>query len=248
MRQLGTTDLELLETLFEHLADCPFFVKDQELKYVAANGAMARLCGVPSVAKLYGLSVADFFPAALAARYEALDAQVLASGRAIANVLEQSTAPGGEPTWLLYSRAPVRALDGTTVGVAASSRRLKRADLGEAACRRLEVLTERLAREFDKPLRLADLAAQVDCAASQLERDFRRLFSMTPQAFLHQARLKEAMRRLEDKSRTIASIAHECGYADQSAFTRRFLQVTGLTPTQYRLQRRGGRPAQAQVA
>jgi AraC-like DNA-binding protein len=34
----------------------------------------------------------------------------------------------------------------------------------------------------------------------------------------------------------VSSIAHACGYADHSAFTRRFVQAVGTTPSKYRRQ------------
>lgn len=239
MRRLGITDLDLLESLFEQLPGSPFFVKDRGLRYVAANTAMAKLCGVSCPRELYGRRVDEFFPADLAKRYEELDADVLSSGRAMTNMLESSMSSEGETAWLLYARVPVRAADGSTVGVTATSRRLKLGWVSEESYRRLSVVTERLRREFRKPLRLAMLAAEVGASASQLERDFRKLFSTTPQAFLQQIRMQEAMSLLQDQSASIAGIAHECGFADQSAFARRFKIIAGVTPSRYR--RRFGR-------
>jgi AraC-like DNA-binding protein len=42
------------------------------------------------------------------------------------------------------------------------------------------------------------------------------------------------MRALEDPRRSIAEIAHACGYADHSAFTRQFRATTGLSPSELR--------------
>ncbi len=51
---------------------------------------------------------------------------------------------------------------------------------------------------------------------------------------LLRARLDEAMRRLDDTDLPITTIASECGYYDQSSFTRQFRRATGLTPGTYR--------------
>ena len=43
-----------------------------------------------------------------------------------------------------------------------------------------------------------------------------------------------ALRRLRETADPIAMIALDCGYSDQSAFTRQFKAAVGLTPQQYR--------------
>lgn len=232
MRLLGLADLELLEQLFEQLPHCPFFVKDRELRYVAANSAMARLCGLRRPSELYGKKAQSFFPDGLARRYEALDRQLLANGRAITNKLELSGA-GVESAWLLYSRVPVKDWGGEIVGVAGSSRRLGRPDGADPTYRRLAKIAERLREQSDRTLRLDELADMAGISKSQLERDFLRLFALTPRAFLQHARLERALRLLETEM-SIAAIAYECGYADHSAFTRRFRESIGTSPLQYR--------------
>ena len=48
-------------------------------------------------------------------------------------------------------------------------------------------------------------------------------------------RIDAARRMLRESEAPIARIALACGYCDQSAFTRQFKAVTGLTPAQYRV-------------
>jgi AraC-like DNA-binding protein len=239
MRLLASTDLDLLEQLFEQLADCPFFVKDAELRYVAANTAMAGLCGVRRPRDLYGRRAGDFFPPALTLRYEGLDRQVLAQGRAVTNLLDPSMGAGAESVWLLFSRVPVKTAEGAVAGVAAASRRLKSVDSEYPTYRRLSQVAERLRQRCEEPLRLDELTALAGVSKSQLERDFFRLFALTPSAFLQQARIEKALRLL-DGPMTVAQIAYECGYADHSAFTRRFRETVGVTPREHRLRARGG--------
>lgn len=232
-KRLGAVDLDLLEQLFGQLPDAPFFVKDSRLHYVAANMAMARLCGVDHPKDLYGKRVASFFPLNLARRYEMLDAQVLTSGRAITNQLELTKSANAKPAWLLFCRIPVRDPKGAIVGIAATSRQLRQPEGSEPAYRRLADALDRLRKNWDQPLRLGELARSVGISKSQIERDFKRLFGVTPRGFLQQTRMDEALRFLETDT-NIAAIAYDCGYADHSAFTRRFRQVVGISPSEYR--------------
>jgi AraC-like DNA-binding protein len=232
-RRLGTTDLELLEQLFGQLPESPFFVKDLELHYVAANMAMAQLCGVDRPNGLYGRRAAEFFPIDLAARYEALDHQVLRSGRAITNRLELTMGAGQIPAWLIFSRIPVQDESGATVGIAGTSRRLKQPEGAPPIYQRIADTLERLRQNSDQPLQLDELARTAGVSKSQLERDFHRLFGVTPRSFLQQVRIERALRLLETEA-SISTIAYECGYADHSAFTRRFRHITGTRPSAYR--------------
>jgi AraC-like DNA-binding protein len=50
-------------------------------------------------------------------------------------------------------------------------------------------------------------------------------------------RIDAAMRMLQETESAIAAVGHACGYSDQSAFTRQFRKLTGLTPGQYRAMR-----------
>lgn len=233
MRLLGATDLDLLEQLFEQHPDCPFFVKDGALRYVAANGAMARLCGVKRPRDIYGMRAGELFPPELALRYEALDRWVLLRGRAVRNRLEISGRAGGTPIWLLFSRFPVLDAGGSPVGIAGVSRQLKQGDSSQPIYRRLARATERLRGQYNQPLRLDALARLAGVSKAQIERDFARLFGVTPREFLQQARLERAMHLLESDM-SVAAVAYECGYSDHSAFSRRFHAMLGMSPSRYR--------------
>jgi AraC-like DNA-binding protein len=46
--------------------------------------------------------------------------------------------------------------------------------------------------------------------------------------------MEAALRRLRESDASMARIASESGYSDQSAFTRRFHQTIGMSPSEYR--------------
>ena len=234
MRRLGTTDLDLLEALLDQQPGSPFFAKDSGLRYVAANRAMARLCGLTSGRLLFGLRAGDVFGAELGDHYETLDKLVLTTGRSMTNILEPTESQDGGPAWLLFTRVPVRDLNGAVVGVAGNARRLPNGSATEACYRRLQAGTEHLRNDFDRQVSLRQIATRIGTSITQLERDFRKVFDMTPSAFLDSLRLDKARALLAEQAMSVASIAHACGYADHSAFSRRFMKQMGTTPTEYR--------------
>jgi AraC-like DNA-binding protein len=45
--------------------------------------------------------------------------------------------------------------------------------------------------------------------------------------------MEAAVERLLKTDKPIAAIAVKCGYSDQSAFTRKFCETVGLSPSEY---------------
>jgi len=83
-------------------------------------------------------------------------------------------------------------------------------------------------------LTVAELAGMANLSVSQLQREFRRLFNMSPGDYLIRVRLLVARRQLEETHLPVGEIALDCGFYDQSHFNRAFRQQVGLTPRAYR--------------
>ena len=80
------------------------------------------------------------------------------------------------------------------------------------------------------------MAKQSDLSTSQLQRDFRKLFRMSPGEYIMRLRLQLARRQLINSNEQVGQIASDCGFFDQSHFTRAFRKHTGLAPSHYRRQ------------
>jgi AraC-like DNA-binding protein len=86
---------------------------------------------------------------------------------------------------------------------------------------------------IDSNTTLADLAALTGVSRFQLLRGFIRETGLTPHAYLLQRRVGLA-KPLLARGGSLASMAHDLGFADQSHFTRAFKRQFGVTPGQYR--------------
>lgn len=64
----------------------------------------------------------------------------------------------------------------------------------------------------------------------QLTRLFARRYGLTPTAFRREARLRRALRLLATTDEHLAQISAQCGYADQSHFSRDIKNATGRAP------------------
>lgn len=232
-RTLGVADLGLFEEVFSNLFNNPFFIKDAEGCYVAANSAMAKLCGASQAEDLIGRRAANFFPPQYSRRYEILDRQVLATGRSLSNVLDLTLSGRQKPVWLIFSRFPLPDAKGRTVGVIGAARAFGSKDRRNPIFNRLETAVDHIRENARYSLDLEFLAKKSGVSGSQLQRDFKQILGLTPQSFQQSIRIDLAISKLESDA-NISMIAVACGYSDHSAFSRGFKKVTGMTPTDYR--------------
>lgn len=226
--------LELAVRLFERLRDVVFCVKDVQGRYIAANTAFAQRLGLRHTRDLLGRTARDFFPAQLAAVYEAQDAEVLATGRSVADKPELVFNLDGSLGWYLAHKEPVTDPAGRVVGLVGLSRDLRLAEGQAPRIAAIATTVARLRREFRNPLRIEALARESGLSLDAFERQFRKAVGITAREFLLRVRIEEAAGLLQATRKPLATITAECGFYDQSAFTRHFRQAVGLTPSAYR--------------
>jgi PAS domain S-box-containing protein len=106
----------LLRTLIDNLPDA-VYVKDNESRYVIKNLADARKMGAATPDETIGKTDFDYYPAELAARYQADDRAVLDSGRAIINREEPITEATGRAGWVSTTKVPLRNRQGKVIGL-----------------------------------------------------------------------------------------------------------------------------------
>ena len=87
---------------------------------------------------------------------------------------------------------------------------------------------------LSEPIRTEEAAAALYMSRSHLSEAFHRETGMTLSSFIDLIKIDEAKHLLAHSDRSIAMIASYLGYSNQSHFTRKFREVTGLTPGAYR--------------
>jgi len=222
------------ERLFAHLPDVVFCLKDGERRYQAANLAFAARIGLRHPRLLLGKRAEDFFPPHLAEAYRQQDLDVLSSGRELSDQLELVTNRDGTLGWYLATKVPLHDAAGRVIGLASISRDLgspREEDLEFTGLRRI---VDHIRAHLDEDLKPATLAAMAGLSPAQLERRMRKVFHLTASQFIRQARIGRAVHLLVATARPVAEIALECGYGDQTAFTRQFRAAVGMPPATYR--------------
>ncbi|MBB2205221.1 helix-turn-helix transcriptional regulator [Gluconacetobacter takamatsuzukensis] len=80
---------------------------------------------------------------------------------------------------------------------------------------------------------VADLVLKSGWAERALQRLFRDYLGVSPKWVIRRFRLQEAAECLARQTGTIASVAAELGYFDQTHFARDFKSVIGLSPRHF---------------
>jgi AraC family transcriptional regulator len=134
------------------------------------------------------------------------------------------------------------AVEGLVLEMLALAARLRNADaigVERRAPRWLSQARELMHDRYRDPLRLAEVADAVGVHPVHLARVFRLRYGTPVGSYVRGLRLTWAAARLADSQDTIAQIALEAGFFDQSHFTRTFRRHFGITPQAYRQAQRG---------
>lgn len=225
-----------LAGLFEYLPDVYLYVKDIEGRFIRASESLWRMRGFESEKQMLGKTDLDLHPRYLAERYVAEDRQVMQTRAPLPNQiwLVPASEPG-ELKWFISSKLPLLSATGEVVGVAGVMRDLERAKSVAHLFNEFEQVVSFVLRNYEKPLRVKDLAELVHLSISQFDRRFKAIYQMTPQQYILRVRLHAACHELLASSGSIAQIATSCGFYDQSYFTKQFRKYLGVPPSEYRV-------------
>lgn len=223
-----------IETLFDHIPDVVFSIKDREGRYVSMSAACVERCGLNHKRDAIGKTAAELFPKPMAARYYEQDQRVFASGKSIIDNLDLTLFKDGSPGWCLTSKVPLYDSQRSIIGLAVISKDLIEPSRAGFIDAKLAETVDYILAHYAQQLLLEDLAQRAELSVAQFDRRMKRIFQLSAGQFIIKTRIDAAAEQLRTSQRPIAEIALNCGFCDQSALTRQFRQLTGLSPTQYR--------------
>jgi two-component system response regulator YesN len=97
-----------------------------------------------------------------------------------------------------------------------------------------------LSRSFPAKVAARDVAAAAGLSVSRALHLFRKECGVSLSAYIARQRIDYAIYLMKNTDRSIADIASECGFFDQSHFTKTFRALEGTPPLRYRRNARGG--------
>ena len=106
----------------------------------------------------------------------------------------------------------------------------------DAQLDQINAILSRITGQFGDILSAADLAQEFGMSESRFSRFFRRATGNTFTDFVNHVRINRACQLLTASDQQITAIAFEVGFNNLANFNRRFLDIKGMTPRDYRRQ------------
>lgn len=110
------------------------------------------------------------------------------------------------------------------------SARLRHLSLQNSNTPHIAKAVERLRQDFDKPLRIEDLARELGMSVSGLHHQFKAVTEFSPLQFQKQIRLQEARRLMLTEGFDAENAAYRVGYHNASQFSRDYKNLFGVPP------------------
>lgn len=245
LSRMGGT--QQFQELFEHLPGVYFFVKDRRSRMVCASQPFWEHLGARSEAEIIGRTDHEFFPRHAADHFRRDDELVMSSGRPLIGRVELWYDERRVLDWFITNKLPVRDANGEVIGVMGIVRSYEGQRRSLHPVTLINSTIEHIREHHQERLTVSELASRAKLSPRQLHRRFREVFGLSVREFLLRTRVQSASDALLDTDLSIAQIAVDFGFCDQSAFTQLFRKFMGLTPRQFRLRYRrpvaSGEPA-----
>jgi AraC-like DNA-binding protein len=100
----------------------------------------------------------------------------------------------------------------------------------------IDAIVSRITDHLGEPFSAADVAASLAMSESRFSRFFRRATGNTFTDFVNRVRINRACQLLMESDRLITGICYEVGFQNVANFNRRFLDIKGVTPCEFRRQ------------
>lgn len=89
-------------------------------------------------------------------------------------------------------------------------------------------------KHYSEEISIQDMCNVLGISYSHFHRRFKQEMSKSPQEYLIQTRLMEAVKLLDESQASIHEIAYYCGFQDKRNLQRMFIKNIGITPQAYR--------------
>jgi len=237
--------LQLAE-LFDQLHDTVFFAKDAAGRFIRVNRAFLTMRGLSEQSEAVGRTDLDLHPRYLAEQYMEEDRQIMTTGEPLPNQTWLVPDSRGELKWYLSCKTPLKNSAGDVVGIAGKMRDVQKFYTQSQPYGVMDGVLQYVLAHYPERIEIPQLAQQVHLSVSQFGRRFQDLYSITPQQYILRVRINAATQALTATDLSIGEIAQNCGFFDQSHFTKQFKRETGSTPLAFRRRYRDDRSESAE--
>ncbi|UUO04573.1 helix-turn-helix domain-containing protein [Blastopirellula sp. J2-11] len=227
---------ESVIALFDSLPQTYFYLKDRQGRFVKVNQLFLDNHDLKDESEAIGKTDRDFHPPLLANAYIEEDRRVMASRRPLPGQIWLVPHRRRTPRWYVCTKTPLFDMQAEVVGIAGAMYRIEQQDELAKYLQELFAVARYIEKHYAESISMADMAELTGLSPTHFNRRFRELLRVTPTHYLKTVRIQAAQKLLTTTSRSLIEIAAAVGFTDQSHLTKRFREVTGLTPAVYRRQ------------
>ncbi len=228
---------DTFKAMFDTAPELCLNMKDLHGRFMALNRRNCEVSNIKDEWDVIGLTSADIFPAPYANAYMALDAEVRRTGRPLLNRITEFPTDKSR-NFMVSNLYPLFDGGGKLIGTAhVYTVTSERAAEGHTF-RSMRDVADYIMANLTSDLSIGELSRLAHMSPSAFKKAFATTFDISPGRYILTARINAARRLLETSNKLVSDIATECGFFDQSHFTRAFRQERGITPGAYRRQYR----------
>jgi AraC-like DNA-binding protein len=177
---------------------------------------------------------ADYFKPNMVFLYQREDNEVISTRRPILNQPWFVPGRNEEQKWFISSKIPLMDTEGHVVAIAGLMRNLSQEYETANPLSEMKNVIDYIFVHYQEKISLDTLASLVFLSQRQFERRFQELFYLSPSDFILKVRIDRAIRFLIESDDSITQIALNCGFYDNSYFTRQFKKIMSMSPLQFR--------------
>ncbi|SCK58836.1 AraC-type DNA-binding protein [Variovorax sp. HW608] len=107
---------------------------------------------------------------------------------------------------------------------------------GDAEVDQINVIVNRITSNLAEPIVMSDIATQLGMSESRFSRFFKRSTGNSFTDFVNRVRINSACHLLMQTDHYVTDICYQVGFNNVANFNRRFLEIKGMTPTEFRRQ------------
>lgn len=226
-------NFDSVKRMMDALPNVGFYIKDVNDRIVTLNARNCEISALKDEFDAIGKKSSDLFPEAISRECLARDALVRKTGKAVVGGINYATVDRS-PKPTIYSVFPLYDGKGKLIGTMCGFYYTEKASSTNLARIQLQPALDCMNSHDNEHVSLAELAKLTGLSVTHFRRLFCDTFKETPAKYALRLRLNRARETLETTDDTIASIAIDAGFYDQSHFVKAFRTIYKITPTAYR--------------
>jgi AraC-like DNA-binding protein len=220
--------------LFDFLPNVFLHIKDIHQQFLWMNVALREHLGEKENMGFLNKTDSDYFDPNLVFLYQREDNEVITTRRPVFNQPWFVPGQNNEQKWFLSSKIPLLDAEGKVVATAGLMRNLSQEYETANPLNEMKTVIDYIFAHYHEKITLDTLASLVFLSPRQFERRFYEIFCLSPSNFILKVRIDKAIRCLVESEVSITQIAINCGFYDNSYFTRQFKKMTEMSPLQFR--------------